>query len=65
VEEREQLVRWGEHQAAQHGDRWQEKYVFANNRESIDGLTGLDFPDGDPPLDEREQKTLSSAGRSL
>lgn len=65
VEEREQLVRWGRHQAAQHGDGWQEKYVFANNRKSIDGLTGLDFPDGDPALDEREQKTLSSAGRSL
>ncbi|MGN6485382.1 MAG: pyridoxamine 5'-phosphate oxidase family protein [Thermomicrobiales bacterium] len=65
VEEREQLVRWGEHQEAENGDGWKEKYFFANNQASIDGLTGLDFPEGDPDLDERERKTLTSAGKSL
>ncbi|MGC4108196.1 MAG: hypothetical protein QM753_17870 [Thermomicrobiales bacterium] len=55
----------GEHQEAANGDGWKEKYFFANNQESIDGLAGLDFPDGDPVLTDREQKKLTSAGKAL
>jgi hypothetical protein len=65
VEERQQLVHWGRHQDTAQGEGWKDKYLFANNQESIDGLTGLDFPDGDPDMTEEQARKLSSAGKSL
>ena len=65
VEERQQLVRWSEHQSERSGDGWKDKYLYANNQHSIDGLVGLDFPTGDPELTDAETRRYSSSGKSL
>jgi hypothetical protein len=45
VAERDQLPRWSEQQRAKHGERWKQRYMFANSRASIDGLPGYDVAD--------------------
>src|SRR5215212_6194811 len=42
VAERDQLMRWGEQQQAKNGETWKERYVAANNAQSVDGLPGYD-----------------------
>jgi hypothetical protein len=62
VSQRDQLMRWGEQQHAKNGDIWKERYVAANNAQSIDGLPGYD------PTEELvgdEARVLSSSGRAL
>ncbi len=65
VEERTQLVEYGEHRAKENGAGWKEKYLRANNQQGLDGLVGLDFPDGDNELTDVEARHLSSTGKSL
>lgn len=62
VSERDQLVRWSDGQQAKNGDAWKERYVAANNAESIDGLPGYDVAE---PLADEEARALSSSGRAL
>ena len=62
VSERDQLMRWSEQQHAKNGDMWKERYVAANNAQSIDGLPGYD-PAAE--LAECETRVLSSSGRAL
>jgi hypothetical protein len=62
VAQRDQLLRWGEQQHAKNGDRWQARYVAANNAHSIDGLPGYDPT---TELGGEESTRLSSAGRAL
>jgi hypothetical protein len=62
VSQRDQLMRWGEQQHAKNGDRWKERYVVANNAQSIDGLPGYDPTE---ELVEDEARALSSSGRAL
>jgi hypothetical protein len=61
VSQRDQLLRWGEQQHAKNGESWKERYVAANNAQSIDGLPGYD------PQEElvEEASVLSSRGRAL
>ncbi len=62
VTERDQLMRWGEQQKAKNGKIWKERYVAANNAQSIDGLPGYD------PMEELgadEARAVSSRGRAL
>jgi hypothetical protein len=65
VEERQQLVQWGSHKATEWGDGWKDKYVAANNLQSIDGLTGLDAPEDDSGVTGEQAQKLSSSGKSL
>ena len=46
VGERDQPVRWATVQQAKRGDGWLAEFVRANNAASIDGLPGLEAPDG-------------------
>ena len=62
VSERDQLMRWGEQQHAKNGEAWKERYLAANNAQSIDGLPGYDPTE---ELIEGEAKALSSSGRAL
>jgi Pyridoxamine 5'-phosphate oxidase len=62
VAERDQLMRWGEQQHAKNGEIWKERYVAANNAQSIDGLPGYD-PGEELVADEA--RALSSNGRAL
>jgi predicted pyridoxine 5'-phosphate oxidase superfamily flavin-nucleotide-binding protein len=62
VAERDQLMRWGEQQHAKNGEIWKERYVAANNAQSIDGLPGYD--PGKELLGD-EARALSSNGRAL
>jgi hypothetical protein len=62
VSQRDQLMRWGEQQQAKNGDIWKQRYVTANNAQSIDGLPGYDPTE---ELVEDETRALSSAGRAL
>ena len=62
VSERDQLMRWGEQQQAKNGESWKERYVAANNAQSIDGLPGYDLGEG---VTEDEARALSSSGRAL
>ena len=62
VSERDQLMRWGEQQHAKNGERWKERYVSANNAQSIDGLPGYDPA---AKLLANEKRALSSSGRAL
>ena len=62
VSQRDQLMRWGEQQHAKNGESWQERYVAANNAQSIDGLPGYDPTE---ELVEEEARVLSSSGRAL
>jgi hypothetical protein len=62
VSQRDQLMRWGEQQHAKNGDSWKERYVAANNAQSIDGLPGYDPTE---ELVEDEASALSSSGRAL
>lgn len=62
VAERDQLMRWSEQQHAKNGESWKERYVAANNAESIDGLPGYDPAE---ELVEDEARALSSSGRAL
>jgi hypothetical protein len=62
VAERDQLMRWGEQQQAKYGESWKERYVAANNAQSIDGLPGYDPA---APLVAEEVTALSSSGRAL
>ena len=62
VAERDQLVRWSEQQHAKNGEHWKDRYVAANNAQSIDGLPGYD-PASE--LIEEEARALSSSGRAL
>jgi hypothetical protein len=61
VSQRDQLLRWGEQQHAKNGESWKERYVAANNAQSIDGLPGYD------PQEElvEEASVFSSRGRAL
>ena len=65
VEQRDQLVRWGEHQAEVHGDGWKSKYLQANNLESIDGLDGLNLDSIPDPVEDADAAKLSSVGKAL
>jgi predicted pyridoxine 5'-phosphate oxidase superfamily flavin-nucleotide-binding protein len=62
VAERDQLMRWGEQQQAKNGETWKDRYVAANNANSVDGLPGYD-PTEDLAADEAG--VLSSRGRAL
>jgi len=62
VAQRDQLMRWGEQQHAKNGDSWKERYVAANNAQSIDGLPGYDPAE---ELVKDEARVLSSSGRAL
>ncbi len=62
VAERDQLFRWSENQLAKNGDDWKERYMAANNTESIDGMPGYDVA---TTLAAGEERTLSSSGRAL
>jgi predicted pyridoxine 5'-phosphate oxidase superfamily flavin-nucleotide-binding protein len=62
VAERDQLMRWGEQQHAKNGETWKERYVTANNAQSIDGLPRYDPME---ELVESETRALSSSGRAL
>ena len=62
VAERDQLMRWGEQQQAKNGEHWKERYVAANNAQSIDGLPGYDPGE---VLVAEEATALSSSGRAL
>jgi hypothetical protein len=62
VSQRDQLMRWGEQQHAKNGDSWKERYVAANNAQSIDGLPGYNPTE---ELVEDEARALSSSGRAL
>jgi len=62
VAERDQLMRWGEQQQAKNGETWKERYVAANNAQSVDGLPGYD-PSGEFAADEA--RAVSSRGRAL
>jgi hypothetical protein len=57
VSERDQLPRWGERQRAKNGETWKERYISANNVQSIDGLPGYDPGE---ELGEDEARVLSS-----
>jgi hypothetical protein len=59
---RDQLARWGEQQAAKHGERWKERYVAANNAASLDGLPGYGVSTW---VSEEGAEALSSRGRAL
>ena len=62
VSQRDQLMRWSEQQHAKNGDSWKERYVAANNAQSIDGLPGYDPTE---ELVEDEARALSSSRRAL
>ena len=62
VAERDQLMRWGEQQQARYGEHWKDRYVAANNAQSIDGLPGYDPAE---VLVEEDATALSSSGRAL
>lgn len=64
VAERDQLMRWGEQQQAKNGENWKERYMGANNAQSIDGLPGYKLERAEPVLVD-EASALSSAGRAL
>ncbi len=64
VGERTHFVEYGEHWAKENGADWK-KYLRTNNQQSLDGLVGLDFPDGDNELTDVEARRLSSTGKSL
>ena len=65
VEQRDQLVRWSEHQSERHGDGWKERYFQANNLASIDGLDGLDPAALANPIAMADAAKLSSEGKAL
>lgn len=60
--ERGQLFSWAKRQHERGGDEWRLKFHQANNGSSIDGLTGLDLPDG---LSQADLRRHSSQGRAL
>ena len=62
ISQRDQLMRWSEQQHAKNGEIWKERYVAANNAQSIDGLPGYDPTE---ELVEDETRALSSSGRAL
>jgi len=62
VAERNQLMRWGEQQQAKNGELWKDRYVAANNAQSIDGMPGYDPAE---EVIEDEARALSSSGRAL
>ena len=62
VSQRDQLLRWGEQQHAKNGESWKERYVAANNAQSIDGLPGYDPTE---ELGADEARAVSSRGRAL
>jgi len=65
IEERQTLFQFGEQKAKRLGADWRTAYHQANNRESIDGLPGLDLPEDAVPLTDAELRQLSSAGKAL
>ena len=65
VEERDQLVQWGRQRASREGDGWKQKYLAANNQQSLDGLPGIDIADESMDLTETEKSRFSSTGKAL
>lgn len=65
IEERDHLFRFGEQKSIKQGPDWKQAYIRANNRQSIDGLPGIDLPDDAPELTATEQKLFSSSGKVL
>ena len=65
IEERDQLFRHGEQKAIMQGSDWKQTYIQVNNRQSIDGLPGLDLPDDAPELTTEELKQFSSTGKAI
>jgi hypothetical protein len=62
VEQRDQLVRWGEQRAGREGPDWAHAYMQANNTTSIDDLPALEL---DGELSDEAAARLSSVGRAL